>query len=509
MCTQKNSIAKSAFFLIGLTIFVKFIGFVKQAVISYTYGTSLDMDIYLIVSSFISEIGVMFFSSLSINLITIYDSEKEKKGKKQSNTLVSNALVTLTVFSLFVVIFVCLFADILAKILAPGFSVDSRYILASYIRGLAFLMVNICISNICIGILNAEKDFLVAKSIGLIQSACIIFACFMLANKVGIIAIYFGFGIYYVFENIFLLICVIKKVGFHPVHPFNDPAIKKVVTLSFPLFLSNAIIEINSMVDKAIASNLDAGSVSSLSYGNFLFQTVHSIIIGSIMTVILSFFSEFVVKKEYEKIISNVRKCSLVLLVILIPITIICLVNSENIVSLIYKRGAFDETSVVTTSKAFVGYTVGIIFIAFRDIFTQILYAFQKTKESMLNGIAGVSINILFSLVLSHTYGVLGIAIADSMAYVIVGAISFFMVIKILPEIRKILSIKEAISFLLAGSLSLLLGIIIKKWFYEVNIYLNMSINIIFSLIMYFAILLFTNNPSLQAIRYLISKRLK
>ena len=122
---------------------------------------------------------------------------------------------------------------------------------------------------------------------------------------------------------------------------------------------------------------------------------------------------------------------------------------------------------------------------------------------------AGVSINILFSLVLSHTYGVLGIAIADSMAYVIVGAISFFMVIKILPEIRKILSIKEAISFLLAGSLSLLLGIIIKKWFYEVNIYLNMSINIIFSLIMYFAILLFTNNPSLQAIRYLISKRLK
>ena len=85
MNNKKTSIAKSAAFLIGLTVFVKFIGFVKQAVISYTYGTSLDMDIYLIVSSFISEVGVMFFSSLSINLVTIYDREKEKKGRISSN----------------------------------------------------------------------------------------------------------------------------------------------------------------------------------------------------------------------------------------------------------------------------------------------------------------------------------------------------------------------------------------------------------------------------------------
>lgn len=509
MNNDKNSIVKSATFLIALTILVKFVGFIKQAVISYTYGTSLDMDIYLIVSSFISEIGVMFFSSLSINLITIYDNEKEKEGKSRSYILVSNALVALTFFSLFLVIFVYLFADILSKFLAPGFSIESRSILAFYMRSLAFLMVNICISNICIGILNAEKDFLVAKSIGLIQSACIILACFLLADKVGITAIYWGFSIYYIFENIFLLILVIKKVGFHPMHPFKDPSIRKLIALSLPLFISNAIIEINSMIDKAIASNLNVGSISSLSYGNFLFQTVHSVIIGSIMTVMLSFFSEFVVRKEYGKIIDNIRKCLLIMALILIPITVICMINSETIVSLIYERGAFDEMSVLATSKAFIGYTMGILFIAFRDIFIQVLYAFQKTKEAMINGLIGVFINILFSLMLSRICGVLGIAIADSIAYAFVVIIAFFMVIKILPQVRRILNKKEIISFLLAGFSSLFLGILLKKCLYEVNIYISMVVNTIFILITYLTTLLITKNPAIKTIQHVINRKYK
>lgn len=506
MDNKKASIARSAAFLIGLTIFVKFIGFIKQAVISYTYGTSLDMDIYLIVSSFISEVGVMFFSSLSINLVTIYDREKEKNGKKSSDRIVANSLVALTVFSVFLILLVCLLSDPLSTMLAPGLSVENRGVLASYIRGLSFLMINIAISNICIGILNAEKDFLIAKSIGLIQSICIIGACFVLAGKIGITAIYLGFGAYYVFENIFLLVRVIKKVGFHPIHPFKDPAVKKLVNLSIPLFFSNAIIQINAMVDKAIASGLDEGSISSLSYGNFLFQTIHSVIIGSITTVLLSYFSEFAVKGEYKKITDNVRRCSLIMLLVLMPVTIICFVNSDNIISLIYKRGVFDENSAMTTSKAFIGYTAGILFIAFRDIFIQVLYAFQKTKEAMINGIAGVGINILLSLWLSQKYGVLGISVADSIAYIIVVLTGFLMTVKVLPEIRQILKGRELAEFLFAGFLSFTLGMFAKGWLQDMPIYVGMAINIILILVSYAIILFLAKNPAIKMVRCLIRR---
>jgi putative peptidoglycan lipid II flippase len=506
MDNKKESIVLSTTFLIGLTIVVKAIGFLKQAVISYTYGTSLDMDIYLIVSSFIDELGVMFFTSISINLVTVYDREKEKSGKRASDRVAANSLLVVTFFSAVLALLLCLFADSLALILAPGLSKVDRNVLAQYIKRLSFLLVNISVSNICIGILNAEKNFLIAKSIGIIQSFCIILACFGLAKKIGIDAIYLGFSVYFILENIFLLVHVFKRVGFHPMNPLRDQGIRRLLTLSVPLFLSNAIIQINAMVDKAIASRLDAGSVSSLSYGSFLFQTVHSIIIGSITTVLLSYFSEFAVKGEYKKIIENIRKCSLIMILILMPVTIICLVNSEHIVSLIYKRGAFDKASVITTSRAFIGYIIGILFIAFRDIFIQVLYAFQKTKEAMINGIAGVAINIIFSLLLSRFYGVFGITIADSIAYIAVVFIGFSMTIEVLPEVKNILNRKEVVDFFLAGVLSFILGLIVKGFVQDIQVYLGMIINVISILIMYIAILLLTKNSAIGMVWSLIRR---
>ena len=194
------------------------------------------------------------------------------------------------------------------------------------------------------------------------------------------------------------------------------------------------------------------------------------------------------------------------MILILMPVTIICLVNSEHIVSLIYKRGAFDKASVITTSRAFIGYIIGILFIAFRDIFIQVLYAFQKTKEAMINGIAGVAINIIFSLLLSRFYGVFGITIADSIAYIAVVFIGFSMTIEVLPEVKNILNRKEVVDFFLAGVLSFILGLIVKGFVQDIQVYLGMIINVISILIMYIAILLLTKNSAIGMVWSLIRR---
>ena len=54
-----NSIAKSAAVLSIITVFIKAVGFMKQAVISYYFGTSVEMDSYLIITDFVSEVGMM------------------------------------------------------------------------------------------------------------------------------------------------------------------------------------------------------------------------------------------------------------------------------------------------------------------------------------------------------------------------------------------------------------------------------------------------------------------
>ena len=117
-----NSIAKSAAVLSIITVFIKAVGFMKQAVISYYFGTSVEMDSYLIITDFVSEVGMMFFSSIAITLIAIYD--EEKKDTKRKNEFVSNAFTGLVVFSVVLTVILYLFAKPIWRTLAPGFPLE-------------------------------------------------------------------------------------------------------------------------------------------------------------------------------------------------------------------------------------------------------------------------------------------------------------------------------------------------------------------------------------------------
>ncbi len=502
-----NNIAKSATILSIITIFIKAIGFIKQAVISYYFGTSVEMDSYLIVTDFISEVGTMFFSSIAITLIAIYDEEKKDIEKK--NEFVSNAFTGLVVFSIILVVIVCLFARPILKALAPGFSLE---VLDKSVRKLyivSFLIINICISNICIALLNAEKRFIVAKSIGLIQSICIIVACAFFEKKFGIMALYYGFGVFYIIENIFLLVNVRNIFSYSLHNPFKDIRVRKLIKLSIPLFISSAVVQINAMIDKAIASNLEEGSVSGMSYGNFIFSTIHSIIIASTTTVLYSYFSNYVVEKDQESIIQKTKSSLHLLISILIPICICCGINSDEIIRLIYGRGTFGENAISITSSAFLGYSIGIVFIAIRDVYLQVLYAYQKTKIAMVNGGVGVLINIVLSLVLSRYTGVFGIAVADSISYIVLVVMSYWSVRKILPNIKSTFTNRDFAIMGISTIITFVCGLILNILFRNIHFFLRLLASGTIIFVVYYILMVLFQHESLCYIKKFIARNNK
>ena len=372
-----DRIFKSTAYLMILTIFVKLIGFVKQAVIAYYFGTSEQMDIYLIAADFISEIGTVFFSTLSINLLTVYVKEIETGTKRDADRLVSNVFVCFAAIALGLSTLVWLSDDLLVKLLAPGFSANEQTLLSSYLRYLSIVILNICISNICIAILNGQKKFIHGKLIGFIQSICMILSCVFFGREEGNKAVIIGFISYYILQNIYLVWNTTKYVSFKPYKLFQDDNVKKLVKLCVPLFISNAVVQVNVMADKAIASYLQDGSVSAISYGHYIFSTIHVVIVGSLCTVVLSYFSAFIAKNEFSELVKVIQKGVYILLFILVPVVIVCIINSELIIRIIYGRGSFGEYSISITSRVFCGYAIGIIFVAIRDYFIQVLYALQ------------------------------------------------------------------------------------------------------------------------------------
>lgn len=502
MIKRKNtesSIAKSAVMLSAITVFIKGIGFVKQAVVSYYFGTSAAMDAYLVVTDFISGVGTMFFSSIAIALIAVYDEERKEAGRK--NEFVSNVFTGLAVFSIVLVVVVCLSAGPILKALAPGFSQEVLEESAGKLRIVSFLLINICMSNICIALLNAEKRFITAKSIGLIQSVCIIISCVFFEEKFGITALYYGFGAFYIAENIFLLFHVKNIFAFRFHNPFRDNRVKKLIRLSVPLFISSAIVQINGMVDKAIGSNLEAGSVSGMSYGSFVFSTIHSIVIGSMTTVLYSYFSNYAAEKDEDAIVQKTRSSLHLLVLFLIPICICCCVNWDEMIRLIYGRGTFGEDAIRITGSAFLGYSMGIVFIAVRDVYLQVLYAYQKSGTAMLNGGAGVCINIVLSLILSRYTGVFGIAMADSISYAALAVMGYQSVRRILPGIRTVFTKWDygimGISAAVTSVCGLLLNILLKN----INFILRLTVSGLGIFVIYFLLMILFRHESVSYVK--------
>ncbi|PAF33905.1 hypothetical protein CHH69_18745, partial [Terribacillus saccharophilus] len=68
---------------------------------------------------------------------------------------------------------------------------------------------------------------------------------------------------------------------------------------------------------------------------------------------------------EFEVLVR--RSLNLVSLVVL-PITMIVIFYNEFIVKILFERGAFNEESTLLTSSALLFYSIGMLFLGFRDV---------------------------------------------------------------------------------------------------------------------------------------------
>ena len=142
----------------------------------------------------------------------------------------------------------------------------------------------------------------------------------------------------------------------------------------------------------------------------------------------------------------------------LIPITVGVIIFGNDIVKVVYARGKFTQHAVYITTLALLGYGFGIFFTGIRDILNSTLFSMGKTKITTINGVIGVIINIIFSIILSKYIGIMGIALASVIAMVVTSILLFISIIKL----EKGFIIKDIIKKIgLISINSIIMGVII------------------------------------------------
>ncbi len=440
---ESSRILKTFSVLTLVIIIVKIAGFIKQMVIAGSFGATIETDLIQMSQGLIGNTDYVIVQTLSTAFVALYIHTKETEEEK-AEQFAANVVKAILIIAFGVAVVIAVGSPVISKIIAPSYDAELSAKLAGYIVIFSPTIILCVLTAIFISILNANKRFVLGELTGLVQSIVLILTIVLLKEQFYVNTLVIGYFLYSVINPGYLGLFSKKYIGRTRGNPFKDSRVREFLKMCGPLLLGYSMVFINQQVDKIIVSGMEAGTVTAMSYGAVLSGLVTTLI-ASLCTVLFTNITELNSKKDYTGVIHMAEKSSLIMVVVLVPITIVTCFASREIVTIAFGRGAFDQQAVHGAAYALIGYSIGFVAFALKSLYARVLYSSKDTKRPMINSSIGIVSNIILSIILSKSMGVLGVTLASSVSEFIAAGLNIWAVRKYMPKTKTSLSLKDVI----------------------------------------------------------------
>lgn len=432
--TKKIKSHKIEAAVIILLFAAKFFGFIKNIFMAKYYGTTVISDSYQMATSIpMITLGIILYSYQAFTK-GYFISEKNSRTKQYVSTFINFILLLLFVVS----IFLFLFPKEITNLFAPGFNDEQLSYTLDFLKPIIIGTIFLAISNILSEYLRCKNSFILAQFTYLIINIIEIATIFV-AYLFDYMWLAYGYLIanfsYFV---ILIIVCKLKKIEYSMV-VFKKKEMKIFIKILIPIFVSSIITDVNSMIDKIFASKFETGIVSTLSYSTNI-KTVFLIIAAGYLTVLFPKISKKFVEKKYMEFNKTIKESLIIILLLYVPLTIITIILSNNIVKLVYFRGVFDIEALSKTTICLIMYLIGITGISIRDLYIKSLYCMEKGRVVIVVSLISVFFNVILNYILSNKFGYIGLPLATSLSVWIILPILIFAYKK---SIKKYINITE------------------------------------------------------------------
>jgi len=396
-----------------LALLSKGTGFIRETLVAARYGAGFISDLYVFEDGLVNAIYTVFAGVISTTFVPKYLSlNKERRNKYTSNFF--NIILWILII---VAIFLAIFAPILLRGLVPGFyskySSDYLYQVEMITRINCISLLLLFVENFYICLLQANSYFIFSAIQGLVLNVSLIVYLFFFYDF-GVWGITFTKIGVHIF-NIALLLFFINykrlyKYSFYL--SYKDEYIKETFKLAMPVFIVNMVSQLNYIVDRAMASSLDSGSMAILGYANVLSSLLYSVIAVSLNNIAYTDMAEK--QKDKAALEEMFRKYFRILINILIPCCIVMVVQADQLCRVVYGRGGINENNLKTMTLVLIIYIPSSYAIGLRDMYNRLLFIYKKTKVTSVINMTGLILNIVLNVCLSKILGIYGLAIATT-----------------------------------------------------------------------------------------------
>jgi putative peptidoglycan lipid II flippase len=410
----------------------KVLGFVRQVLISNTFGRSAALDAF----NAANNIPDMLFAlisggALAMALIPVLSEYLGTKGRQQAWDLFSQIANLVFLVAAGLSILIAIFANQLVKWnigIAPGFGSEQQALVADLMRLNLIATLLFAMGGLVIAGLQANQHFLLpAIALSMYDIGALIGIMVFVPEEgfsLGPVTLpALGMGIRgLVFGTIlgaalFLVIQIpgLAKYQFRwsPKINLNHPGVRQVLVVFGPRILTVFFIQTIFIAQDNIASRLIEGSVTALVYGWLFMQVPESLIGTAIGTALLPTISEQVARGETQALRRSLNTTIRVILALTIPATVLLIVGIAPLVRIL----GFDEIGtqmIIGTTRA---YALGLVAFSLTEVTARAFYAQQNASTPLKTIVLTAVTFVALAIPLSAWMGAPGIALANSAAF--------------------------------------------------------------------------------------------
>jgi putative peptidoglycan lipid II flippase len=404
--------------ILSASIFLsRILGFLREAVIAYTHGASVQTDAYY--AAFTLPDLMSYFlagGTLSITFIPLFSAFVTNDDEEGGWRLFSTVATTMGSVLVCVTIAMELLAPMVVPLLVPGFDDPGQ-------MELAIRMTRIVIpAQLCFyfgGLLQAtlfvKEVFWPAAIAPLIYNICIIAGGVLLDPFIGIQGFSVGVVVGALLGPLGLPLWASRReVKFRFRFAPRDPGFRKFILLTLPLMVGVGLVTVDEWLLRYFGSSHADGAITWLNNSRKLMLVLFAIIGQAAGQAALPFLTRLYHEgKETE--MGEMLSESVGRVVFLAAIGACGLaVAAKPIVWIIFRRGEFDASDAAMTATLLVCFAAGLASWSAQTMSARGFYARKDTLTPMLVATGVVAIAVPVYFVLDEQYGVVGLAAATS-----------------------------------------------------------------------------------------------
>jgi len=428
-CGGVMSILKSAATVGGNTFLSRILGLVRDILIAGALGAGPIADAFWAAFRF-PNLFRRFFAEGAFNaaFVPLFAKTLEGEGKAEAKRFAEEVLAIMLMALLTVCTLAMIFMPALTAVFAPGFLSDpQRLDLTVLFSRIAFpYLLFMSLTALFAGMLNSLGRFAAGGFAPVLLNISLICAVVFVAphTQTPGHALVWGVAVAGVLQLSLLIWGAARQglvLGLRL--PKMTPRVKRMLVLGVPGVIAGGITQVNVLVGTMIASFQD-GAIAILAYADRIYQLPLALIGVAMGIVLLPEIARRVrAADESGAAISMNRAIELSMLftlpataaLMVIPLPIIAVLFQESSSALL-GASKFGDAEAALTALALAAFAAGLPGFVLQKVLQPGYFAREDTKTPMYFALANTLTNVILSLILFPLIGLVGIALATSVA---------------------------------------------------------------------------------------------